>query len=298
MKLVVHLGCIVLVLLAVAGLHAWAVWSPAAPVYALAAERRARPLPARFRDSAEHDRVRAGHEEPYVLEIERGSGALLYYGAHHSQDADEPQLADIRRRWAGFRPTVALCEGRARGYLLGPLLPRLTGLPEPALVHQLAREADVRLFSLEPGYGDEVQILLERFPAEDVALFFTLRVYWSESAGSSDEALARDLLAKRTDVQGLRAALPDLDAMDAAWKRAGGDADWRTWTGGMVGVLREIDEASRAVRGEHMARVLIELVEAGERVFAVVGSGHVIRQEWALRAALGAEPASDMPSAR
>ena len=45
-----------------------------------------------------------------------------------------------------------------------------------------------------------------------------------------------------------------------------------------------------------MARVLIELVEHGERVLAVVGSGHVIRQEWALRSALGAAPAPDQPS--
>ena len=63
----------------------------------------------------------------------------------------------------------------------------------------------------------------------------------------------------------------------------------------MVGTLREIDLASRRVRGEHMARVLVDLVEHGERVLAVVGSGHVIRQEWALRAALGAEPAADQP---
>ena len=42
-----------------------------------------------------------------------------------------------------------------------------------------------------------------------------------------------------------------------------------------------------------MTRVLLALVAEGERVFAVVGSGHVIRQEWPLRAALGAGPAWD-----
>ena len=284
-------------LLAVLGVHAWLVWSPGAPTYALAAEREARPLLMRFRNSAEHDRVRAAHEEAYVLELAGETGALLYYGAHHSQDAGDPQLDDIRRRWSAFRPTVALCEGRSRGYLLGPLLPRFVGLPEPALVHELARESGVVLYSLEPEYAHEVSVLLERFAPAEVALFFTLRVYWQESGGNADEALAEDLRAKRCDVDGLHTALPDLAAVDAAWKGVTESGDWRTWTGDMPGVLGEIDEASRTIRGEHMTRVLLDLVERRERVFAVVGSGHVIRQEWALRTALGAAPADDQPPA-
>jgi hypothetical protein len=285
------------------GLHAWSVFSPGAPVYALSAERRETPLPVRFRDGAEHDRVRAAHPEPYVLALndarpEARGGSLIYYGAHHDDAFDSPQLADIRARWAEFRPTVALCEGRARGYLLGPLFPRLLGQPESAEVHALARAHDVRLWSLEPDYAGEVALLLGEFEPTDVALFFTLRVYWSEARGEADESLAEDLRAKRTDVEGLRAALPDLAAMDAAWTRlAGADAgDWHTWTGAMPSRLHDVDEASRAVRGEHMARVLLDLVADGHRVFAVVGSGHVIRQEWALRMALGADPAPDQPT--
>ncbi len=298
MKRVTCAGVVLLLAIAALGLHAWRAWSPGAPTYALAAERLSEPLPVRFRDGEEHDRVRAAHPEPYVLELAgTGGGALLYYGAHHSQDAGDPQLGDIRRRWAEFRPTVALCEGRSRGYLLGPILPRFVGLPEPALVHELARKDRIPLWSLEPDYAAEVAGLLMRFPPPDVALFFTLRVYWSEAGGEADEALAEELRAKRTEVDGLRTALPDLAAMDAAWARSGGTGDWRTWTDGMPGVLAEIDTASRELRGRHMARVLLDLVGRGERVLAVVGSGHVIRQEWVLRAALGADPAADQPPA-
>jgi len=275
-----------------AALYAWWAWSPKARTYALPEARASAELPARLRTPEEHDRVRAEHGEPYVLRLRRGDGELLYFGARHADDADDPQAAEIRLLWDGFRPTVALCEGRRRGHFVGPVFARLVGLPEPALVHELARRDEVELFSLEPDYATEVARLLDRFDAADVALFFTLRVYWSESGGAADEELADDLRAKRTDVDGLRGALADTAAMDAAWVRSGADGDWRTWTGGMVGVLREIDLASRRVRGEHMARVLIDLVENGERVFAVVGSGHVIRQEPALRAALGEEPAA------
>jgi hypothetical protein len=295
MKTLVRLLALLLVLLSALGLHAWSAWSPGAPAYALPAERRSTPLPERFRDGPEHDRVRGQHGEPYVLALEREGGALLYYGAYHADDPADPQVADIRARWAAFRPTVALCEGRARGYLLGPLFPRLVGLPEPALVHELARAGGVPLYSLDPDYASEVLLLLQRFAPAEVALFFTLRVYWSESAGVADERLAQDLRAKRCDVDGLRTVLPDLAAMDATWSAITDAGDWRTWTDGMPGILGDIDEASRAARGEHMARVLVDLVERGERVLAVAGSGHVIRQEWALRRALGAEPAGDQP---
>src|SRR5262245_34043477 len=135
------------------GLHAWTVWSPGAPVYALSAACEAQPLPERFRDGAEHDRIRGQHPEPYVLELAPSRGALLYYGAHHTDDPADPQFADIRARWAAFRPTVALCEGRSRGWLLGPLFPRLFGMSESALVHELARENGVPLYSLEPEYA-------------------------------------------------------------------------------------------------------------------------------------------------
>lgn len=278
------------------GLHAWQAWSPGAPTYVLTADRAATPLAERLRSPEEHDRVRGDSNEPFVLELQRDAGgALCYYGAHHDDAFDSPQLDDIRARWESFQPTVALCEGRRRGYFLGPILPRFAGMPESGFVHQLAREHDVPLHSLEPDYATEVAALLARFAPEHVALYFTLRVYGSEAGGTADEALAQDLRGKRTDVDGLRDALPDLAAMDAAWSSAGCEGDWRTFHGEMRGVLREIDDTSRVVRGEHMVRVLLDLVGRGERVFAVVGSGHVIRQEWALRKALGADPAPDQP---
>ncbi|HEX6886171.1 MAG TPA: hypothetical protein VF530_22545 [Planctomycetota bacterium] len=295
MKRLLRILVLPFLLLAGLCLHAWAVWSPKAPTYAVAAERRTAPLPVRFRSAEEHDRVRAAHPEAYVLELAHGDGALLYYGAHHDTALDNPQLADIRARWGAFRPTVALCEGRQRGYLLGPLFPRFVGMPESGLVHELAREHGVPLWSLEPDYAQEVALLAARFAPEEVALYFTLRVYWSEAGGQVDEGLAEHLRAKRTDVDGLRGSLPDLAAMDATWRALVPAGDWRTWTDDMPGRLSEIDHASRAVRGEHMARILLELVTRGERVLAVVGSGHVIRQEWALRSALGAPPAPDQP---
>lgn len=291
-RIVAGLGLILIVLAVYTYIH----WSPGAPPYR-GGNLAAIDLPYRFREGKEHDAALARNGgNPYVLEIDpAGRGAILYYGASHTTDPDHSQLADIASRWKAFSPTVALCEGRARGFFYGALIEPFAGLPEPAFVHKLARTGGVTLYSLEPAYEAEVRALLEQFEPKQVALYFFLRVYASEAGGVANETLAADLLAKRTKVEGLRGTLASLADVDRVWNRDfPGHEDWRTLTGEPDDTyLEKISHESRRIRGEHMCRVLIDLANQGERVFAVVGSGHVIRQEWNLRSVFGMEPAWD-----
>ena len=71
-------------------------------------------LSSRFRTWPEHRTLYPAGTDPYVLEIDKGAGALLYYGAKHTRDPSHPQRADIQRRWRAFEPTVALCEVPSR----------------------------------------------------------------------------------------------------------------------------------------------------------------------------------------
>ncbi len=161
------------------GIYTWKHWSAAAPFYPSSEGMSSIELPLRLRSDTEHGPAlqRIGGN-PYILEIQPADqGAILYYGASHSRAPHHPQVADIETRWRAFNPTVALSEGRARGYFYGALIEPLAGLSEPALVHKLARRDKVRLYSLEPAYHDEVAQLLAKFKPEQVALYFFLRVY-------------------------------------------------------------------------------------------------------------------------
>lgn len=297
MRRIVRTGALLLAtVIGALAVYARLHYSPAGSV--VPAERVAHvQLPLRLRNGSEHDAARTRNGgNPYVLEFDvEGQGALLYYGASHTTDPDDPQIADIAARWDRFEPTVALYEGRSRGFFYGSLIEPFAGLPEPALVHKLARRDDVALYRLEPAYEDEVAELLGSYSAEQVALYFFLRVYASEAGGQANEDLARDLLAKRTDVDGLVGSLSGLEDVDRVWRRDyASEGDWRTLQAEpRFGYLAGISDMSRAIRGRHMARVLVDLVRRDERVLAVVGSGHVIRQEWNLRALLGEEPAWD-----
>ena len=166
----------------------------------------------------------------------------------------------------------------------------LSGVSEPAMVHRLARSDNMPLYSLEPEYEEEVSQLLKTFRPEQVALYFTMRVYWSEAKGKPNDRLALHLLRKRTSVSGLRGALNNVNDIDIRWrKELSQQPDWRGMAREPSGTfLSEISDSSVRVRGEYMARTLIDLVRRGERVFAVVGSGHVIRHELTLREALNA----------
>lgn len=294
-RILIRTLVVCLVLIAAVAALAYASFSKGAEVYVETPAVQAIALQHRFRSWPEHDAIMEKlWPKPYLLELDR----LVFYGAHHTSDRKSPQFPDIEARWKSFRPTVALCEGRSRGVFVGPVFSRLGGKTEVQLVHELARRDGVRLLTLEPLYADEVAALLKKWTPEQVALYFTMRVYWSEAGGTANEALAKDLLAKRTDVDGLRGSLRTPADIDRVWKRDfAGQPDWRViHEEPKRGYLAEISDDSRRVRGEHMARTLIDLHRKGERVFAVVGSGHVIRIEWILRKAWGASPAPDQPA--
>lgn len=293
-RILVRTLVVCLVLIAAFAALAYASFSKGAEVYAETPQVKAIALQHRFRSWPEHDAIMEKlWPKPYILELDR----LVFYGAHHTSDRNSPQFPDITQRWNAFKPTVALCEGRSRGFFIGPVFSRIGGKSEVQLVHELARRDGVRLLTLEPLYADEVAALLQKWTPEQVALYFTMRVYWSEAGGNANESLALDLLTKRTNVDGLHDSLKTIADIDRVWKRDfAGHPDWRVISEEPKrGYLAEISDDSRRVRGEHMARTLIDLHRKGERVFAVVGSGHVIRIEWILRKAWGAAPAPDQP---
>ncbi len=275
---------VVLLFVAIAAMTALS-YSPGAPTIN-GADRLARiDLVIPFRTWEEHGALYPPGDDSYTLQIDEVDNQLLYFGSKHSRDRNHPQRKRIEKSWDEFKPTVALHEGRSRGYLIGPVYERLLGLPEPAIVHQLARRDDVPLYSLEPPYEHEIGELLKQWSPDRITLYFTMRVYWSEAQGRADDGLATDLLAKRTDTPSLRDALQSVADIDRLWKRDFPEMpSWRKLkTEPQDTYLDEISDASRLIRGRHMVRVLVDLARRGERVFAVVGCSHVIRHEPTIR---------------
>jgi hypothetical protein len=84
-------------------------------------------------------------------------------------------------------------------------------------------------------------------------------------------------------------------AIDSIWRADfSGLSDWRELSDeyGWPGYLGDVAASSNAFRDEHFARVIIDLVNKGHRVFAVSGSSHAVKLHPALQAALTPPPAA------
>jgi len=250
-------------------------------------------LPAPILSEAEYEAVHATFPRPYVVECGDGRGRVLLYGAAHTRDPRDPQIADLEARFRALSPTVLLVEGRP-GAPLAALGDPVAKFGESGAVIRLARRARIEIYTWEPTREAEVALQLARFPQERVALFYVLRPYVSSfrfGKPADPDAVVEASRRERVAWPGLEGAFADVAAIDAIWRRDfAGLPDWRDTSDeyGWPGYLAEIAQSANAIRDEHFARVLLELMARGERVLAVAGSSHAVRLERPLRAACGA----------
>jgi hypothetical protein len=251
-------------------------------------------LAAPIMTADEYDRVINTHPRPYIVELSSVGGSVMLYGASHTQDPADPQIADLRGRWEAFEPTIALVEGRP-GAPLAALWDPVEQFGEAGLVYELARRNSAPLYSWELPMEAEVAHVLGSHPAEQVALFYVLRPYFSNVRhGKPDdpEEYVEEFRRKRTRIAGLENTLTSVADIDSIWQRDFADLpDWRDTSDayGLPGYLHEVWKTSNARRDEHFARVIVHFVRAGERVFAVAGSSHAVKLDPALRATLTSE---------
>lgn len=238
---------------------------------------------------AEYGEVIETHPRPYVVEVSSGAGAALIYGAEHTKNPEDPQIADITERWGEFKPTVALCESRL-GILFPGLMNPVQTFSEPGAVHALARRAGIPTYTWEPSIEGRMEYLLALpYSKEQVALRVILGPYFSNRRhGKPDnpEGMVAEAVKKRGNWPGIEGVFADVAAVDAAWQKYFPDGpDWREVSDqyGLPGFLAELDD--NPARDEHFVRVVIDLVQRGERVFAVAGLSHAVKLEPALRGA-------------
>jgi hypothetical protein len=248
-------------------------------------------LPVPILTTAEYDQVSETHARPYIVKVEGAPGGALLFGASHTRDTADPQLATIAREWSAFAPTVALVEGRL-GFLFPGLMHPVEEYGEMGAVAALAKAGRLPLYSWEPKREWEIDRMLDSFPPERVALFYVLRPYFSQLRfGRPDDpdGFVEEFRSKRTRYPGLEGTLPSIAAIDSLWSRDfAGLPDWRETSDeyGLPGYLADLSARSNALRDEHLAAVIVALVRRGERVFAVAGSSHAVKLDAALHGAL------------
>ncbi len=241
--------------------------------------------------SEEYDKVFETHVRPYIVHYEGSKGAVFLFGASHTKDPGDSQIYRIKEEWKKFCPSVALVEGRL-GFLFTWFMEPVKEFGESGLVLELAKKDGIDFYTWEPTFEREIEFQLEKHPAERVALYYVIRPYASNLRhGKPDDpdSFIEEYRTKRTNFPGLENTLPSVASIDSIWKSDfPGAKDWRETSDeyGYPGYLQEIFIRSNAFRDEHFARVIIDLVHKGYRVFAVSGSSHAVKLDSTLQAAI------------
>lgn len=233
---------------------------------------------------------------PYVLRLASpGGGELFYFGAAHTYDPADRQVADIEAAWRAFRPDIAFTEGgfppfeNSRDEAV-----RKHG--EAGLVRFLAARDDVPTTTLDPSRAEEIAALTSNFSKDQIKLFFVLRgvsQFVRQHGSDRADAEASRLLRIFAATPGLSGAPRSVAELQESFSRSfPGSGPYHTvpheWfdPAAQHTLLNEIARASSDYRDRYVVDRLAAHVRSGRRVFAVMGGSHVVMQERALRSRL------------
>jgi hypothetical protein len=244
--------------------------------------------------------VKKPHAIPYILKLSAGKGRLLYFGTKHTYDPNDPEIALMEKLWVKLRPDVAFFEGADPENIPAAVKTRqeITRGGEPSFVLFLATRDGVPVKTLEPSRSDEIALLLKKYSAEEVKMFYLLRQIPQFKNAQHNETIeiytqnVLGWLSLRPELKGTPRTIAELQASSS--RLFPQLRDWRdvpdTWFNPAVSppvtYLNDISRQLSEFRDRHMLTLLTEQVRRGKRVFAAVGASHVVMQERALRAAI------------
>ncbi|WP_223034110.1 hypothetical protein [Hanstruepera marina] len=231
------------------------------------------------------------HSRPYAYTItSQKKGKVIVLGVEHINDPKAPQFDLIKNQWEEHKPSVALVEGRL-GFFCKWLHNSIEQYGESGLTAELAKSDGIKLYTWEPSRDDEIAMLIKKYPAQKLAMFYSLRPFFgiplNERANNPEDKL-QDLIEERTKRKHLKNTLKSWEEVDSIWQSDFPEKDWRTFDSGYgyPSYLHDIWNDSNLARDKHMVNIIVELVEKGETVFVTMGSSHAPRIENTLKSVI------------
>ena len=168
---------------------------------------------------------------------------------------------------------------------------------EAGLVRFLAGRDQVPVATFEPPFGEEVAYLLKTYTPQQLKVFYALRQVTEErsrEAPSSVDDRINSWLSRYLPAHGLKERPNNVAELTGACKELFPDLkDWRQVPEEWFGPRKEGHCTNKLVgdsgdfRNRYIFRLLVDCAKRGDRVFAVVGSSHVVVLEPALIKELG-----------
>ncbi|RYY97493.1 MAG: hypothetical protein EOO11_10745 [Chitinophagaceae bacterium] len=231
------------------------------------------------------------HPRPYVI----GTSAVTVFGAAHTRDPKDSQIALIDSRWKALRPTVALVEGRL-GFLLPGLMDPVKNLGEGGHVKALAAADGIPVYNWDLDKETLAHSLAKQFSPAQVALAQVLNPYFGQLrfGKPSDPAAFLAPFFGRAKYVGFQDSLRTVADIDRYWQRYFPGTDWRGVSDetALPGYLADMMAAGNDLRNQQLVAAVRELTAKGERVFVLCGSSHAFCVAPSFTSARAAAPLS------
>lgn len=241
---------------------------------------------------------------PYrVLDLRRRQARLVVFGARHRTDPADPILTELEQRFVAVDPTEVMVEGAGPEPEDRDTAIRHGG--ENGLLCWLARQRRISCRSLDLPEAEEARRLMRRHPADEVLLFFVVRVLAYFNPRPVSQRPPGDLVAfavaRYAPLVGLPAATgPELleetcrRALGRRWDPAAVTTAWHDPRNSDL-LTQRMSRESNALREPYMLESMLGALRGGSRVLAVVGEGHLCDLAPTLVSANQREPPGSSP---
>ena len=215
------------------------------------------------------------HARPYFVT----GNTFVIFGATHTRNPEDFQMALIEEIWNDLQPTIALVEGKAG--MLPPIGDPVKAMGENGKVTRLANKNNVPVYSWDLSKQELAKQLQPQFTKEQIALAQILNPYFSNlrfGKPASPEKFIKEYL-HRAEYVGLGKELKSAADVDRVWKKYfPAELDWRNVSDeyGLPGYLAHMMAATNDLRNQKLIAVTKELTSKGERVFIICGSSHAV----------------------
>lgn len=238
------------------------------------------------------DYIHKFRNEPYILRLDVEDSSLLYYGAFHKVDPEDPQFIDIEQRWADFRPTYVYCEG-----LIWPVEKSRTEAilryGEQGLITYLAARDGIPIRCIDPSLSDQILYLKNFFRPHYIKIYFILRqatINRFLKRDTNDLDYVNKFLSVIGSINGFESSPTTRLEFESMVSKCFAELDkWQNIPNSYFHssesgkFLADIHQKLNGYRDRIMIKKVRAALNVGNRVFAVVGQSHVVKQEPVLR---------------
>jgi len=248
-------------------------------------------------------RFKNGHPTPYTFEIFGEKQAIFYFGAKHSRNPKDDQWGKLEVYWKQFLDATS---GKRTVFLEGPGGFEVFGLAreeiikrfgEAGLLISMAKPQNIPFVWPDLSIQEEAKQLEQQFDLDLVNYFIFVRSAgaWLKAGakGTFNEVVDKAVISTAQRISGAPA---ELNFYASTHKRIFGRelvlSEQETLIRAAApvyhdSVINDIARASSRLRNQHIVSEIERYWLGGNSIFVLLGSGHAVVQEMALKNSLG-----------